>query len=163
MLTLFLFVVNPSSIAMADLMHSSLRENNLKRLFYVPHLLIVDTFGKNGISTEERKEYIERTVKIAVHFGFDVYVTSLETPEYIQKVDNKTGFEFSSPNSECRQKLQNSLSALKDNTAREDLIENLHAQILVKSAAELNCQKIFVPDSATSLAVKLMAGKLNNY
>lgn len=162
MLPLFPFTENPSSIAMADLIHSSLRENNLKRLFYVPLLVVVDTCGKENIGTEERKDCIERTVKIAIHFGFDVYVTSLETPEYFQKVDNKTQFEFSSPNIECRQRLQSSLSALKDNTAREDMIENLHAQILVKVAAELNCQKIFVPDSATSLAVKLMSGKLKN-
>ena len=76
-------------------------------------------------------------------------------------MDNKTNFEFTSPNSDDTERLQNTFSALKDNTAREDLIENLHAQILVKAATELNCQKIFVPDSATSLAVKLMSGKLN--
>ena len=89
MLPLFPFTENPSSIAMADLIHSSLRENNLKRLFYVPILVVVDTCGKENIGTEERKDCIERTVKIAIHFGFDVYVTSLETPEYFQKVENK--------------------------------------------------------------------------
>ena len=143
---------------MADLMHSSLRENNLKRLFYVPHLLLIDTCATTDISLEERKDYIEKTIKIANRFGFDLYVTSLETPEHIQNVDIKKEFEYSLPNIACQQRLHDSLQAVKDNTARDDLINNLHAQILVKAAAELECQKIFSPDSATSLAVKLMSG-----
>ena len=146
---------------MADLMHSSLRENNLKRLFYTPHLLVIDTYGKDDLSIEDRKIKVENIVKIAMHFGFDVYVTSLETPENIQLIDSKgNDFEYLLPKENSRLRLHESLLALKDNTARHDLIENLLADILVKSAKTLDCQKIFAPDSATSLAIKLMSGKL---
>ena len=144
---------------MADLMHSSLRENNLKRLFYTPHLIMIDTFGKDKLDLEDRKRKVETIVKIAMHFGFDVYVTSLETPENIQLID-KIGqeFEYLLPKESSRLMFSESLNAIKDNTTRQDMIANLIAYILVKTAKKLECQKIFVPDSATTLAVKLMSG-----
>ena len=158
---IFNFVpANPSSLAMADLMHSSLRENNLKRLFYIPYLLVIDTCGTTDLCPSERKIRVEKLVKVAQHFGFNVYVTSVETPENIQTADGKnSNFEYSLPNKDSTLRMNESLTSIKDNTAREELIENLLAQVLVKGAKALGCQKIFVSDSATSLAVKLMSGK----
>ena len=160
-LSIFNFITeNPSSIAMADLMHSSLRENNLKRLFYVPYLLVIDTFGISEFGSNERIVSVQRLLKIAQQFGFNVHVTSLETPENVQIVGSgDIHFEYSLPNAEETLRLKESINAIKDNTARQDLIENILAQILMKTAKTFDCHKVFVSDSATLLAVKLMSGR----
>ena len=108
----------------------------------------------------DRKAHIEGRVQMAIYYGFNVYVTSLETPQNIQSVPNNSSeFSYSLPNDQSILKLKMSLRDTKDNTAREDMLENLQAQVMVKTAETLNCQKIFVPDSATSLAIKLMSGE----
>ena len=156
----YLFSDNASSLAMADLMHSSLRENNLKRLFYVPCLLIVDCLGQKRIGSEDRKSFIKRLVEKALHFTFDLYVTSMEDPGNIQHVENTdNAFEYLVPSEESTNRLCQSFNSIKDNTAREDLEECLLANTLASTAKTLGCQKVFVPDSATSLAIKLMTGK----
>ena len=146
---------------MADLIHSSLRENNLKRLFYTPHLLVIDTWSATGvrINREEAKTKVEQLVKLAQRFGFDVSVTSLEKPEELQKVDSVDKFEYTLPSEDATMKLHESVSSITENTARDELLKNLHAQVLIKIAKVLDCKKIFVSDSATSIAVTLMSGE----
>ena len=146
---------------MADLIHSSLRENNLKRLFYIPHLLVTDTWSATGaqINPEETRTKVEQLVRLAQRFGFDVSVTSLEKPEELQKVDSVDKFDYTLPSKDATINLHESVSSITENTARDELLKNLHAQVLVKIAKVLGCKKVFVSDSATSLAVTLMSGE----
>ena len=133
----------------------------MKRLFYIPHLLVTDTWSATGaqINPEETRTKVEQLVRLAQRFGFDVSVTSLEKPEELQKVDSVDKFDYTLPSKDATINLHESVSSITENTARDELLKNLHAQVLVKIAKVLDCKKIFVSDSATSLAVTLMSGE----
>jgi hypothetical protein len=51
------------------------------------------------------------------------------------------------------------LSQTPDQTAKDSLIKDLKRQLLLRAAADLNCEKIFTGECATSLAITLLSGK----
>ena len=50
------------------------------------------------------------------------------------------------------------LSQTMDETAKDSLIKDLKRQLLLRAAADLNCEKIFTGECATSLAITLLSG-----
>ena len=50
------------------------------------------------------------------------------------------------------------LSQTPDETAKDSLIKDLKRQLLLRAAADLNCEKIFTGECATSLAITLLSG-----
>ena len=50
------------------------------------------------------------------------------------------------------------LSQTSDQTAKASLIKDLKRQLLVRAALDLNCDKVFSGDCATSLAITLLSG-----
>jgi len=153
------FKANDSSIAMIDMIYTSLKENSIKKLLYIPCLIVIDDCGKDHRLQFKRKAYVENIVDKAKNFGFQIYVTSIESPDYIQTVEESNkDFEYSVPCDDLVKTTWKSINGIRDDTSRKNYIDNLRIEILMKTAEILKCQKIFLSDSGTSLAIKLIAG-----
>lgn len=88
-------------------------------------------------------------------FGFDGYAVSMS-----QVLNEGDSLDIKPMDKEINYENDNQLNAilanLSDNTSRTDFINQLRRKLLLSAARKLNCNKIFVADSAMDIAAKVL-------
>lgn len=106
-------------------------------------------------TSEERdtlRQKITEEIKVS---GFDGYTVSMsqvlneEDALDVKPIDQEI-------NNESDDRLCATLANLSDNTSRTDFLNQLRRRLLLSAARKLNCNKIFVADSAVDIATKVL-------
>ena len=145
-----------NSVSMVDLIHSSLRDNNLKRHFYTVTIFIADfDFAGNGdtTDTEKRQDRVEKLKELVKGFEFEIRVGNLEA-----FLRNDLKLTTNCGKIEPSDELTKILTGFRDGSAKEDFLKQIESKMNVQAARMLGCNKIFECDCASDLAVSLMAG-----
>jgi len=101
---------------------------------------------------------------LAKMFEFPIHIAHLSMvfsiqDESIGKISTESSnYITNSDLNEKGKELKVLLSQTSDQTARVSLIKDLKRQLLLRAATDLNCNKVFTGECATSLAITLLSG-----
>ncbi|XP_023243040.1 cytoplasmic tRNA 2-thiolation protein 2-like [Centruroides sculpturatus] len=149
-----------SSSAMLHMIKEGLKEASHKRLSFHPILLFIDEtsiFSTINDENEENKEIY----KVMLDIGFPSYITRLEMvyhdekSVFYQSLD-ASYFNFINYNKE-KKLLMEALDSFKSLSSKENFIKNLRYNLIMDIAKNVDCSKIFVGESATLLAIRLLS------
>merc|ERR1719189_3079633 len=117
---------------------------------------------ESGIN-EDNFEFNE-VLELAKMFDFPIFVAHLSMvlksgeESKGKVVTESTNYLSTSDLNNEGKELMAMLSQTPDETAKDSLIKDLKRQLLLRAAADLNCEKIFTGECATSLAITLLSG-----
>jgi len=106
-------------------------------------------------TSEERDMLRHKIAEETRAFGFNGYAVSIG-----QVLNEKDDIDIKPMNQEINYENDNRLHAilanLSDDTSRIDFLSQMHRRLLLLAARKLNCNKIFVADSAMDIATKVL-------
>ena len=132
-------------------------EADIKRLLFLPRVVFVDEGAVLGEGEEVRRERVREVTASLARYGFPVYTALLEGYNS-STVVLSSGAEVPVIDRQLASDLQANLTSLRDHTAREEFLLQARRQVLVRAAQVLGASKVVTGDSASLLAVELMAG-----
>ncbi|XP_067001617.2 cytoplasmic tRNA 2-thiolation protein 2-A isoform X2 [Anabrus simplex] len=156
-----LIAVSPSnsSLALLHLVKTGVNDTTQKRLRCTPYAVYIDGAVLDQTS-DQRKRLCSDIVRQILSFGIPTYVSSLDkslisemNSQLYVNADNDTNLEL---NEEGDAKLRNLIADVQSLTSRDDLVQKLRHKLLFIIAEQLKCNKIFVAETGTHLAIKLM-------
>ncbi len=132
-------------LAILKLVRASLEdEKNPKKVAYFPHVFIIDDPSLDTKSV----------IALAQKFNFPVFVASLSS--YLDDAKNVQFFSAAEYKFDDNQ--GDILPKVDDPTSRQNLLQSLKRQLILRAAESYECGKVFTGESATSLAISLLAG-----
>ena len=150
----------PSSLAMVHMVKQGLQvENQHRRLRFIPLLVHLDesaVFWPNEQQVIESRDTSGKILDYLKSYQFDLYGSRIEQifSEKNEQDLTKESFPIVVP-SQINQ-LSRMLSALGDESNKEELIKRLRIRLLMSIAVKLNCDMIFFGSTATRLATQLI-------
>ncbi|XP_046394391.1 cytoplasmic tRNA 2-thiolation protein 2 isoform X2 [Ischnura elegans] len=154
-----------SSVALLRFVADGLSEQANKRFLFTPMVVYVDEGAIAGVSREERLEAIKAAAVQAGHLSFPFYSVQLSNSLNLgtvrmDKVDSKgEGIDLSERELVAGdEQLLALFSGVTTLTAKEDLLGKIRHNLLVAVAKELHCNKMFLADNGSHLAVALISG-----
>lgn len=144
-----------NSTVLLHLIKSGMSESAHKRLIFKTIVLYIDDGAALGGTIDERNTLQRKIAKDIKDSGFNGYGISLN--QVLNKedaLDIKPIDQDINHGQEVR--LHAILGNLPDNTSRIDLLNQLRRKLLISAARKLNCNKIFVADSAMDIATKVL-------
>ncbi|KYQ47920.1 Cytoplasmic tRNA 2-thiolation protein 2 [Trachymyrmex zeteki] len=142
-----------NSTVLLHLIKAGMSESAHKRLIFETIILYVDD---NMQKTNERSILQHKIAEETKVSGFNSYAISIsqvlneEDTWNIKPIDQEINYENDN-------RLHAILTDLSDNTSRTDFLNQLRRKLLLSAARKLNCNKIFVADSATNIATKVLS------
>ncbi|XP_067135612.1 cytoplasmic tRNA 2-thiolation protein 2 [Centruroides vittatus] len=146
-----------SSSAMLHMIKEGLKEASHKRLSFNPILLFIDETSIFSTINDDNEEIY----KIMLDTRFPSYITRLEMvyhdekSVFYQSLD-ASYFNFINYNKE-KKLLMEALDSFKSLSSKENFIKNLRYNLIMDIAKNVDCSKIFVGESATLLAIRLLS------
>ncbi|KYM96481.1 Cytoplasmic tRNA 2-thiolation protein 2 A [Cyphomyrmex costatus] len=141
-----------NSTVLLHLIKAGMSESAHKRLIFEIVILYVDD---NMQKTNERDMLRHKIAEETKASGFNSYAVSMsqvlneEDTLDIKPMDQEINYENDN-------RLHAILANLSDNTSRTDFLNQLRRRLLLSAARKLNCNKIFVADSAADIATKVL-------
>nr|CAD7597400.1 unnamed protein product [Timema genevievae] len=147
-----------SSLALLHLVWMGLQETTHKRHVFNISVIYIDEGIIFGHSVKQRSTTYAAVMDQVHNFHFSFYATTLSRV-FCDNTENTCLLNPDLPLEE-EDELDLKLLALFKNvtslTSKEDLLLKLRNQLLVRVAKELKCSKVFVGESSTRLAVKIL-------
>nr|CAD7423817.1 unnamed protein product [Timema monikensis] len=147
-----------SSLALLHLVWTGLQETTHKRHFFDISVVYIDEGIIFGHSVKQRSATYAAVMNQVHSFQFSFYATALS--RVLCDSTENTCLLNPDLSLEEEDELDLKLLALFKNvtslTSKEDLLMKLRNQLLVRVAKELKCSKVFVGESSTRLAVKIL-------
>lgn len=144
----------PNATMLAHLIKAGNEQSVHKRLIFETKLIYVDDGVVRGSTVDQRTAILREIETQTSSVGMATYAVSLnrcsteETPILKMK-------EYH-PDAVVDQSLQQLFDRLRDDTGRDDLLRRLRRKVLISTARELGCGKVFFADTSTDLAVKVL-------
>ena len=144
-----------SSVALAHLLQEGTAASH-KKLLFCPQLVWVDEGAVLGFPEQTRRQNTAEAVATLGKFGFSVHVALLE--DY----NSDTVRVFAEPgqvsySGAAADSLAATFGRVRDRSGRQELLLQLRRGVLLGAARSLGCRKLLTGDTATRLAVELMA------
>lgn len=150
------FSGSAGSVALLNLIRAGMQESVHKRLVFETQVIFIDDFLEPRTEIE-KKSSIDSVISLIKSFGFPGYFISLSeifsADLKINKIDEVTYDHHQGP----EDSLRNLFQALTNKTAKQELLKKLRLTLLASVARNLQCSKVFLADSATSLAVDILS------
>ncbi|KAL6256402.1 hypothetical protein P5V15_012515 [Pogonomyrmex californicus] len=144
-----------NSTVLLHLIKAGMNESTHKKLIFKTTVLYIHDDIMTKKTHEERVLLECKIAKEVKDFGFNGYAVSIsqvlnkEDALDVRPIDQEI-------NNENDSQLQLILTNLLDDTSRMDLVDQLRRKLLLSAARILNCNKIFVADSAVDIATKVL-------
>ncbi|KAH0534459.1 cytoplasmic tRNA 2-thiolation protein 2 [Cotesia glomerata] len=154
------FSGSAGSVALLNLIRAGMQESVHKRLVFETQVIFIDDFLEPRTEID-KKTSIDSIITLIKSFGFPGYVTSLSeiyNPELkIKSIHNIDEINYNYCQQASEESLKNLFQALTNKTAKQELLKKLRLTLLASVARNLQCSKVFLADSATSLAVDILS------
>uniref|UniRef100_A0A0C9RFS3 Cytoplasmic tRNA 2-thiolation protein 2 n=1 Tax=Fopius arisanus TaxID=64838 RepID=A0A0C9RFS3_9HYME len=147
------------STALLNLIKAGMDESVHKRLIFNVKLLYIDDGLIMGQSMAERQIKLTNIYKQVEALGFPAYgivISEAMSSDNlsISFLEDKTRLNDQSKGDEELLKMWNKLT---DETCKKDFLLKLREKVMVMAAKILKCQKIFLADDSTSLAIAILS------
>ncbi|XP_015584915.1 cytoplasmic tRNA 2-thiolation protein 2-A isoform X2 [Cephus cinctus] len=144
------------STALLHLIKAGMHESVHKRLIFKTTVLHIDEGAVNGETLEERKSRINAICEQTQNLEFQGYITSLDQSisESEPNIHTMESLEICSHGDKMLTDLLNTLS---NYTTKQELLHKLRQRLFVLVAKKLGCNKVFVGDNATDLAIRILS------
>lgn len=150
---LLVFDGTVESCVMFDIVRHGVSQGQFKRLTIQPLAIYVDNTCISGKSIDERQKQLNKTFEILRYFGFETYYASITGKLPIMKLDD---FQLNNEQLNEEQKFLAKLTAITNQTAKEDFININNLNIYRNVAAQINCKYVFVPSITHQIATDLL-------
>ncbi|KAF4532132.1 hypothetical protein B566_EDAN004138 [Ephemera danica] len=124
-----------------------------RRLMAKPSIVYIDEGAVVGASCEERKKQCLDILAVVNDSGFPAYVVPLtlgETlPQELSQSSTNVVTDFDKEVSDL-------FTSLKDSTSKIDMLQRIRHRVLVSVARKLAIDKVFLAETGTSLAAKIL-------
>ncbi|KAI4495419.1 hypothetical protein M0802_008633 [Mischocyttarus mexicanus] len=146
-----------NSTALLHLIKSGLNEAANKKIIFNVVIFFIDDGVVEGYTLNERKKLLETIAEQTKSFGFVGYTASLEESLCENGIPNIYSMETPEVIIDENEVIPNILNNLADDSAREELLRQLRHRLLILAARKLKCNKVFVADSATNIAINILS------
>jgi len=143
-----------ASAALLHLLKTGI-ESDHKRLLFKPEVLHIDEGCLLNLTPEKRLENIRRAAEDALVSGFPFHFSILEKPSEVFTVEDLLNLQIKE---NLGQILYDSVSNIKENSAKEDFINTIRRRALIEGAEQLKSKKIFTAECATKVSIDLLTG-----
>ncbi|KAF7414622.1 hypothetical protein HZH68_003111 [Vespula germanica] len=146
-----------NSTALLHLINSGMSETTHKKIIFNVVIFFIDDGIVEGYTVNERKKMLDTISKQVKMFGFVGYTASLQ--ESLRENDVPNIYLMDAPEVVIDESdvISNMLNNLADDSAREELLRQLRHRLLILAARKLECNKVFVADCATNIAVNILS------
>ncbi|XP_012275888.1 cytoplasmic tRNA 2-thiolation protein 2 [Orussus abietinus] len=144
------------STALLHLIKAGMHELIHKRLVFKTIVVYIDEGAVTSQSIEERQANVAKISKEIENLGFIGYAIPLHKSleELDETVQSIKLYKASTEGDDTLSKILNCLTSC---TAKEEMIYRLRQRLLVSVGRQLKCNKIFVADNATKLAIRILS------
>lgn len=146
-----------NSTALLHLIKSGLNEVANKKIIFNVVIFFIDDGGVEGYTVNERKQLLETIAEQTKTFGFVGYTASLEESLCENGIPNIYSMETPEVVIDENEVIPNILNSLADDSARNELLRRLRHRLFILAARKLKCNKIFVADGATNIAINILS------
>ncbi|XP_076235411.1 cytosolic thiouridylase subunit 2 [Calliopsis andreniformis] len=146
-----------NSTVLTHLMKNNANESASKKLQFQYKILYIDDGMVKGRTVEERELVREALAKEAENLQLATYIVSLSrciTNDLSQGIQPIDASEMSMTCDDVL--IRDTFNKLQNDTAKDELLQQLRRKLIVSAARKLNCNKIFVADTALDLAIKVL-------
>eukprot|EP00095_Tigriopus_kingsejongensis_P007791 maker-scaffold370_size193435-snap-gene-0.32 protein:Tk07791 transcript:maker-scaffold370_size193435-snap-gene-0.32-mRNA-1 annotation:"cytoplasmic trna 2-thiolation protein 2 a" len=158
------FSGNQGSMYLLQCLKQGYGEDTQKKLLFTSSVIVIDELGPFEEDPAKRMGLVEDLVRVVAHFELPCYVVPLEcalrdefSVENIQEMEGSES-SYRLPSTQSTQELREVFEAIKEISAKEDLLKNMKHNLLHACAKTLEMPKIFLAESQTSVAVNLLSG-----
>lgn len=144
----------PNATMLIHLIKSGNEQSAHKKLIFKTKLLYVDDGAIQRFAVERRSSVLREIQTQTRDLGLETYAVSLSRCS-----SNEVPLlpiEKYQPDADESQSLQELFSRLGDDTGRDELLRRLRRKVFISAARELGCVKVFLADTSTDLAVKVL-------
>ncbi|XP_071868357.1 cytosolic thiouridylase subunit 2 [Bombus fervidus] len=147
-----------NSTALLHLIMVDMNESIFKKFRPSFKILYIDDGMVKGRSIEERKSIRNALANEAKSLQLTTYVLPLSkcTNGSVSKEIQLVNDSSMSMTSDEDTIIQEMFDNLENDTARDELLQQLRRKLLISAAGELNCDKIFIADISFDLALKVL-------
>ncbi|KAK2582651.1 hypothetical protein KPH14_004930 [Odynerus spinipes] len=146
-----------NSTALLHFIKSGMSETAHKRLIFNVLVFFIDDGSVEGYTVNERKNLLEAIDEQVQTFGFVGYTASLKESLCENTIPSIYPLEAKEVVIDENEVIQKMLSNLADDSAREELLRQLRHRLLILAARKLGCNKVFVADCATNIAINILS------
>ncbi|XP_043276774.1 cytoplasmic tRNA 2-thiolation protein 2 [Venturia canescens] len=148
------------STVLLHLIKAGMHESVHKRLVFETKIVYIDEGAIDGQNCEERSAKIEAIKEQIAYLGFQCFAQTL-SQSLINDMPRTFKLETLSSSLENftneDERLREILSKLPNRTSKLELIKKLRKKLIFNAARNLNCNKIFLADDSTSLAIDILS------
>ncbi|XP_043515214.1 cytoplasmic tRNA 2-thiolation protein 2 [Frieseomelitta varia] len=146
-----------NSTLLLHLITTDMNESISKKLQFSFKVLYIDDGIVKGRSIKERESIQSALAKEAENLQLTMYILPLSncvTDSICEEMQlaNAPLMNMTSENTIVQEIFDN----LENDTAKDELLQQLRLKLLVSAARKLNCNKIFIADASVDLAVKVL-------
>ncbi|XP_015121890.1 cytoplasmic tRNA 2-thiolation protein 2 [Diachasma alloeum] len=145
------------STALLNLIKGGMHESVHKRLVFGVKVLYIDDGLIKGQSTEERETKMRKIHEQVEALGFQAYGVSLSDAMDFDNFSVSCLKSMTCSNDEKDKRLSEMWNGLVDETSKKDFQQKLRNKVMMMAAKSLKCQKIFLANDSTSLAIKILS------
>nr|XP_012218136.1 PREDICTED: cytoplasmic tRNA 2-thiolation protein 2 isoform X2 [Linepithema humile] len=145
-----------NATVLLHLIRAGMSESAHKKLIFKIIVLYIDDSVVMGRTNEERNTLQHKIAEEIKDYGFNGYVVSLSQVLSKEDILSIIPIDQQQINNENDDQLYTILANLSDETSRTDLLSQLRRRLLLSAARKLNCNKVFIADSAMDIATKVL-------